>query len=112
MALKNTREANYPEWYQNVVAAAEMAENSVSPGCMVIKPWGYGIWENIRNIFDEKFRETGHDNCYFPMFIPLSFFQKEADHVEGFAKEMAVVTHSRLARKTASWFPSRRSTNR
>ena len=105
MALKNTREANYPEWYQNVVAAAEMAENSVSPGCMVIKPWGYGIWENIRNIFDEKFRETGHDNCYFPMFIPLSFFQKEADHVEGFAKEMAVVTHSRLGAEDGKLVP-------
>lgn len=96
MTLKNTREMNYPEWYQNVVAASEMAENSSSPGSMVIKPWGYGIWENIRNVFDEKFRETGHENCYFPMFIPLSFFQKEAEHVEGFAKEMAVVTHSRL----------------
>ena len=96
MTVKNLRKDNYPEWYQNVVADAEMAENSASPGCMVIKPWGYGIWECIRNVFDEKFRETNHENCYFPMFIPLSFFQKEADHVEGFAKEMAVVTHSRL----------------
>ncbi len=105
MALKNSREANYPEWYQNVVAAADMAENSASPGCMVIKPWGYGIWENIRNIFDEKIKETGHENCYFPMFIPLSFFQKEAEHVEGFAKEMAVVTHSRLGMKDGKLVP-------
>lgn len=105
MALKNSREANYPEWYQNVVAAADMAENSASPGCMVIKSWGYGIWENIRNIFDEQIKETGHENCYFPMFIPLSFFQKEAEHVEGFAKEMAVVTHSRLGMEDGKLVP-------
>ena len=105
MALKNTREANYPEWYQNVIAAADMAENSVSPGCMVIKSWGYGMWEKIRDIFDEKFKETGHENCYFPMFIPLSFFQKEAEHVEGFAKEMAVVTHSRLGAEEGKLVP-------
>ncbi|MFI3241553.1 MAG: proline--tRNA ligase [Alphaproteobacteria bacterium] len=90
------RKDDYPVWYQWVVNAAELAENSASPGCMVIKPWGYGIWEQIRNNLDEMIKETGHDNCYFPLFIPLSFFQKEADHVEGFAKEMAVVTHSRL----------------
>ena len=96
MTVKNLRKDNYPEWYQNIVAEAEMAENSSSPGCMVIKPWGYGIWERIQNVLDEQIKETGHENCYFPMFIPLSFFQKEADHVEGFAKEMAVVTHSRL----------------
>ncbi len=106
MALKNTREQNYPEWYQNVVAEADMAENSASPGCMVIKPWGYGIWERIRDIYDEKFRETGHDNCYFPMFIPLSFFQKEAEHVEGFAKEMAIVTHSRLVNEGGKLVPA------
>ncbi|MDD4556782.1 MAG: proline--tRNA ligase [Alphaproteobacteria bacterium] len=97
MALKTTRKENYPEWYQSVVAEADMAEISASPGCMVIKPWGYGIWENIQKFLDEKIKDTGHENCYFPMFIPLSFFQKEADHVEGFAKEMAVVTHSRLS---------------
>lgn len=96
MALQNTRKDNYPLWYQNVVSAADMAENSASPGCMVIKPWGYGLWENTQKFLDEKIKETGHENCYFPMFIPLSFFQREADHVEGFAKEMAVVTHSRL----------------
>ena len=106
MTLKNMRKDNYPEWYQNVVAEAEMAENSASPGCMVIKSWGYGMWERIRDIFDEKFKETGHENYYFPMFIPLSFFQKEADHVEGFAKEMAVVTHSRLENKDGKLKPA------
>ena len=98
MALKNTRENNYPEWYQNVITAADMAEVSSSPGCMVIKPWGYGIWERIQHLLDEKIKETNHENCYFPLFIPLSFFQKEAEHVEGFAKEMAIVTHSRLSK--------------
>ena len=105
MGLKNTRAGNYPEWYQNVVAESEMAENSSYPGCMVIKPWGYGIWERIRDVFDEKIKETDHENCYFPMFIPLSFFQKEAEHVDGFAKEMAVVTHSRLAMKDGKLVP-------
>ena len=105
MGLRNTRAGNYPEWYQNVVSEADMAENSSSPGCMVIKPWGYGMWERIRDVFDEKIRETEHENCYFPMFIPLSFFQKEADHVEGFAKEMAVVTHSRLTAKDGKLVP-------
>lgn len=106
MTLKNLRKDNYPEWYQNVVAESEMAENSASPGCMVIKSWGYGIWERIRDIFDEKFKETDHENFYFPMFIPLSFFQKEADHVEGFAKEMAVVTHSKLENKNGKLSPA------
>lgn len=96
MALQNTRKNDYPLWYQNVIEQADMAENSASPGSMVIKPWGYGIWENTQRFLDEKIKETGHENCYFPMFIPLSFFQREADHVEGFAKEMAIVTHSRL----------------
>ncbi len=105
MTLKNTRAGNYPEWYQNVVAEADMAENSSSPGCMVIKPWGYGIWERIRDVFDERIKSTDHENCYFPMFIPLSFFQKEAEHVDGFAKEMAVVTHSRLSMKDGKLTP-------
>ena len=105
MTLKNTRAGNYPEWYQNVVSEADMAENSSSPGCMVIKPWGYGIWERIQNVLDEKIKETDHENCYFPMFIPLSFFQKEAEHVDGFAKEMAVVTHSRLSMKDGKLTP-------
>ena len=76
MALKNSRKQNYPEWYQSVVAEADMAENSVSPGCMVIKSWGYGIWERIQHEMDYRFKETGHENYYFPLFIPLSFFQK------------------------------------
>ncbi len=106
MTLKNLRKDNYPEWYQNVISESEMAENSVSPGCMVIKSWGYGMWERIRDVFDEKFRETDHENYYFPMFIPLSFFQKEAEHVEGFAKEMAVVTHSKLESKNGKLVPA------
>ena len=106
MALKNIRENNYPEWYQNVVAAADMAEVSSSPGCMVVKPWGYGIWERIQHLLDEKIKETNHENCYFPLFIPLSFFQKEAEHVEGFAKEMAVVTHSRLSKVDGKLVPA------
>lgn len=106
MAMKTTRKQNYPEWYQNVVSEADMAENSVSPGCMVMKAWGYGLWERIQRVLDDKIKETGHENYYFPMFIPLSFFQKEADHVEGFAKEMAVVTHSRLVNEDGKLKPS------
>ena len=106
MALKTTRKENYPQWYQCVVSAADMAENSVSPGCMVMKAWGYGLWERLQRVLDEKIKETGHENYYFPMFIPLSFFQKEADHVEGFAKEMAVVTHSRLVNEDGKLKPS------
>ena len=106
MAMRVTRKQNYPEWYQNVVSEADMAENSVSPGCMVMKAWGYGIWERIQRILDEMIKETGHENYYFPMFIPLSFFQKEADHVEGFAKEMAIVTHSRLVNDEGKLKPS------
>ncbi len=95
-AISPTREENYPEWYQQVVKAADMAENTPVRGCMVIKPWGYGIWENIRDALDVMFKETGHKNAYFPLFIPKSFLQREAEHVDGFAKECAVVTHSRL----------------
>jgi prolyl-tRNA synthetase len=95
-AITPTRAENYPAWYQQVVKAADMAENSEVRGCMVIKPWGYSIWENIQRELDDKFKETGHENAYFPLFIPKSFFEKEAEHVEGFAKECAVVTHTRL----------------
>ncbi len=91
-----TREENYPEWYQQVIKAADMAENSPVRGCMVIKPLGYGIWENMQKALDVMFKETGHENAYFPLFIPMSFLEKEAEHVEGFAKECAVVTHHRL----------------
>ena len=96
-AITPTREDDYPEWYQQVIRAADLAENSDVRGCMVIKPWGYAIWENMQRVLDGMFKATGHENAYFPLFIPLSFLQKEADHVEGFAKECAVVTHHRLA---------------
>jgi len=86
----------FPDWYQAIVREADMAEVSPTRGAMIIKPWGYGVWERIQQTLDRRIKETGHDNCYFPLFIPLSFFAKEAEHVEGFAKEMAVVTHHRL----------------
>ena len=95
-AITPTRAEDYPEWYQQVVRAADMAESSAVRGCMVIKPWGYAIWENIQKNLDRMFKETGHVNAYFPLFIPKSFLEKEAEHVEGFAKECAVVTHHRL----------------
>lgn len=95
-AINPRRDEDYPSWYQEVVKAADMAESSDVRGCMVIKPWGYAIWENIQRNLDEMFKETGHVNAYFPLFIPKSFFEKEAEHVEGFAKECAVVTHTRL----------------
>ena len=95
-AITPSREEDFPEWYQQVIRAAELAESSDVRGCMVIRPWGYGIWENMQRHLDVMFRATGHRNAYFPLFIPLSYFAKEAEHVEGFAKECAVVTHSRL----------------
>lgn len=91
------RRANdFAAWYQEIVSEADLAEESGVRGCMVIKPWGYGIWERIQKLMDAEIKKAGVDNCYFPLFIPLSFFEKEADHVDGFAKEMAVVTHHRL----------------
>lgn len=95
-ALSVTREADFAAWYQEVISEAEMAEESGVRGCMVIKPWGYGIWERIQKLMDARIKAAGVDNCYFPLFIPLSYFAEEAEHVEGFAKEMAVVTHHRL----------------
>ncbi len=95
-ALNTTRQQNFAQWYQEVIAEADLAEESGVRGCMVIKPWGYGIWERIQKLMDAEIKLAGVDNCYFPLFIPLSFFEKEADHVDGFAKEMAVVTHHRL----------------
>ena len=95
-AITPTRAEDFPEWYQQVVSAADLAENSDVRGCMVIKPWGYGIWENIQGQLDSMIKATGHKNAYFPLFIPVSYFEKEAAHVEGFAKECAVVTHHRL----------------
>lgn len=95
-AITPRREQDFPEWYQQVIRAAELAESSDVRGCMVIRPWGFGIWENMQRQLDAMFRATGHRNAYFPLFIPLSYFAKEAEHVEGFAKECAVVTHTRL----------------
>src|SRR6266550_4555335 len=95
-AISPTREQDFPEWYQQVIRAAELAEPSDVRGCMVIRPWGFGIWENMQRQLDVLFRATGHRNAYFPLFIPLSYFAKEAEHVQGFAKECAVVTHTRL----------------
>ncbi|MGA2052808.1 MAG: proline--tRNA ligase [Opitutales bacterium] len=95
-AITPTRAEDYPEWYQQVIKAADLAEASPVRGCMVIKPWGYALWENMQRALDKRFKETGHVNAYFPLFIPMSFLEKEAAHVEGFAKECAVVTHSRL----------------
>ena len=95
-AISPRRDEDFPEWYQQVIRAAELAEPSDVRGCMVIRPWGYGVWENMQRQLDAMFRATGHRNAYFPLFIPLSYFAQEAEHVEGFAKECAVVTHSRL----------------
>jgi prolyl-tRNA synthetase len=95
-AITPTRAENYAEWYQQVVRAADMAETSPVRGCMVIKPWGYAVWENMQRELDGMFKATGHKNAYFPLFIPKSFLEREAEHVEGFAKECAVVTHHRL----------------
>ncbi|MEZ5708912.1 MAG: proline--tRNA ligase [Blastomonas sp.] len=100
MARKNaisvTREQDFAAWYQAVIQEAGMAEESGVRGCMIMLPWGYGIWERIQQLLDRRIKETGHQNCYFPLFIPLSYIAREADHVDGFAKEMAVVTHHRL----------------
>src|SRR5436190_146494 len=96
-AISPTREQNYPEWYQQVIRAAELAEPSPVRGCMVIRPWGYSLWENVQRVLDREFKATGHQNAYFPLLIPMSYLEKEAAHVEGFAKECAVVTHHRLA---------------
>ncbi len=93
------RSENYSQWYNELVVRADLAENSAVRGCMVIKPYGYAIWEKMQAALDKMFKDTGHQNAYFPLFIPKSFFSKEADHVDGFAKECAVVTHYRLKNK-------------
>lgn len=95
-AISPTRSENFAEWYQEVIKSADLAEHAAVRGCMIIKPWGYAIWENIQSALDKMIKETGHQNVYFPMLIPLSFLEKEAEHVDGFAKECAVVTHHRL----------------
>jgi prolyl-tRNA synthetase len=105
-AISPTRTEDYPEWFQQVIKAADMAENSPVRGCMVIKPWGYAIWENMQRYIDQEIKKTGHDNAYFPLFIPLSFLEKEAEHVAGFAKECAVITHHRLEEKNGRLVPT------
>jgi len=95
-AITPTREENFPEWYQQVIKAAEMAENAPVRGCMIIKPYGYALWENMQSTFDGMIKDAEVQNVYFPLLIPLEFMSREADHVEGFAKECAVVTHHRL----------------
>lgn len=104
-AISPKRHEDFSEWYQQVVKAADLAENSPVRGSMVIKPWGYAIWERVQKELDRRIRETGHENVYFPLFIPLHFFEKEAAHVEGFAKECAVVTHHRLEEKEGKLVP-------
>lgn len=91
-----SREDSFAKWYQDIVIRADLAEHSDVRGCMVIKPYGFSIWERLRDVFDRRFKDTGHSNAYFPLFIPKHYFAKEAEHVEGFAKECAVVTHHRL----------------
>lgn len=98
-AIRPRRDEDFPEWYQQVIKAADMAENSPVRGCMTIKPWGWAIWERIRDRLDARIKATGHENAYFPLFIPLSFLEREASHVAGFAKECAIVTHHRLEAK-------------
>nr|NGX44379.1 Proline--tRNA ligase [Candidatus Anoxychlamydiales bacterium] len=105
-AITPTREEDYATWYQEVVKAADLAEHSPVRGCMVIKPWGYGLWENIQRVLNKKIKDTGHKNAYFPIFVPLSFLEKEAAHVEGFAKECAIVTHHRLEKKDGKLVPA------
>lgn len=95
-AITPLRSQDYPNWYQKIIKEADLAENAPVRGCMVIKPWGCALWERIQSVLDDKFKATGHKNAYFPLFIPKSYLEKEAEHVEGFAKECAVVTHSRL----------------
>lgn len=105
-AISPLRQEDYPEWYQQVIKASDMAEMSVVRGCMVIKPWGYGVWENVQRHLDKMIKATGHSNAYFPLFIPLSFLEKEASHVDGFAKECAVVTHHRLEARDGKLVPA------
>lgn len=104
-AISPTRSENFPEWYQQVVKEAKMAEKSLTRGSMIIMPYGQAIWENIQKDLDQRFKDTGHKNVYFPLLIPLSLMEKEAAHVEGFAKECAVVTHRRLVEKEGRLIP-------
>lgn len=105
-AISPKRSEDYSEWYQEVIKNSDLAEHSCVRGCMVIKPWGYAVWEKIQSVLNNMIKDTGHENAYFPLFIPLSFFEKEAKHVEGFAKECAIVTHHRLEKKGGKLVPS------
>lgn len=105
-AISPLRSEDFPEWYQQVIRAGDLAENSSVRGCMVIRPWGWGIWERMQQELDSRFKATGHENAYFPLFIPLSYLEKEAAHVEGFAKECAVVTHHRLEARDGRLVPT------
>jgi prolyl-tRNA synthetase len=104
-ALRITRAQNFADWYQEVIKEADLAEHSGVRGCMVIKPWGWAIWEQLQAKLDRMIKQTGHQNCYFPLFIPVELLAKEAAHVEGFAKEMAVVTHHRLVARGGTLVP-------
>ena len=105
-ALKTSRSEDFSAWYQEVITGSDLAENSNVRGCMVIKPYGYAIWERMQQILDDKFKELGHTNAYFPMFIPVDLFEREAEHVAGFAKEMAIVTHHRLEQRDGKLLPA------
>ena len=105
-ALSVKRSEDFSAWYQAVISGADLAENASVRGCMVIKPYGFAIWERMQRILDDKFKELGHVNAYFPMFIPIDLFEKEAEHVAGFAKEMAIVTHHRLEQKDGKLVPA------
>ena len=105
-AIQPTRDEDYASWYQAVVRDADVAEMSHVRGCMVIKPWGYGIWEQLQKTLDRAIKQAGAVNAYFPLFIPLSYLEREAAHVEGFAKEMAVVTHHRLEAREGKLVPT------
>lgn len=104
-AITPTRAENYNEWYQKIVRASDFAELSGVRGCQVLKAWGYGVWEMMQRDLDRRFKETGHENYYFPLYIPLSYFEREAAHIDGFAKEMAIVTHHRLIKKDGKLVP-------
>lgn len=104
-AITPTRDENFPEWYQQVIRAADFAENAPVRGCMVIKPYGYALWENIQRALDDMIKEEGVQNAYFPLLIPLSFISREAEHIEGFAKESAIVTHHRLIKGEGGLIP-------
>jgi prolyl-tRNA synthetase len=105
-AISLRRNDGFSEWYQAVIIEAGLAERSSVRGCMVIKPWGYAIWENMQSVLDRKFKELGVQNCYFPLFVPVSLFEKEAAHVVGFAQEVAVVTHSKLENVNGKFVPT------